>query len=75
MKRSRFSEKQIIGVTRELDLLIAVHGKPKAIGTDNGTELTSNAILNWTTGATSIRASRCRTPFSRTSTAGCAMSS
>jgi putative transposase len=35
-------------VARELDLLIAVHGKPKAIGSDNGTELTSNAILAWT---------------------------
>jgi putative transposase len=36
-------------VARELDRLIAVHGKPKAIGSDNGTELTSNAILTWTT--------------------------
>jgi len=35
-------------VARELDLLIAVTGKPKAIGSDNGTELTSNAILAWT---------------------------
>jgi putative transposase len=35
-------------VARELDLLIAVHGKPKTIGSDNGTELTSNAILAWT---------------------------
>jgi putative transposase len=35
-------------VARELDRLIAVHGKPKAIGSDNGTELTSNAILTWT---------------------------
>ena len=35
-------------VARELDLLLAVHGKPKAIGSDNGTELTSNAILTWT---------------------------
>ena len=35
-------------VVRELDRLIAVHGKPKAIGSDNGTELTSNAILAWT---------------------------
>ena len=35
-------------VARELDLLIAVHGKPAAIGSDNGTELTSNAILAWT---------------------------
>jgi putative transposase len=36
-------------VARELDRLIAVHGKPLAIGSDNGTELTSNAILTWTT--------------------------
>jgi putative transposase len=35
-------------VARELDRLIALHGKPKAIGSDNGTELTSNAILAWT---------------------------
>lgn len=32
-------------VAREHDRLIAVHGKPKVIGSDNGTELTSNAIL------------------------------
>ena len=36
-------------VARALDQLIAVHGKPTAIGSDNGTELTSNAILTWTT--------------------------
>ena len=35
-------------VGRELDLLIARHGKPKTVGSDNGTELTSNAILSWT---------------------------
>ena len=35
-------------VARELDRLIVVHGKPMAIGSDNGTELTSNAILTWT---------------------------
>jgi putative transposase len=33
---------------RELDRLLAIHGKPAAIGSDNGTELTSNAILAWT---------------------------
>ena len=27
---------------------MALHGKPRAIGSDNGTELTSNAILGWT---------------------------
>jgi putative transposase len=35
-------------VARELDLLIAARGKPKSIVSDNGTELTSNAILTWT---------------------------
>jgi putative transposase len=35
-------------VARELDLLIGVHGKPRTVGSDNGTELTSNAILAWT---------------------------
>ena len=34
-------------VARELDLLLAVRGKPKTIVSDNGTELTSNAILSW----------------------------
>jgi len=34
-------------VARELDLLIAARGKPKTIVSDNGTELTSNAILAW----------------------------
>jgi putative transposase len=36
-----------IRVARELDRLIAMAGKPKAIVSDNGTELTSNAILQW----------------------------
>jgi putative transposase len=35
-------------VARELDLLIASRAKPKSIISDNGTELTSNAILSWT---------------------------
>ena len=34
-------------VARELDLLIAVRGNPKTVVSDNGTELTSNAILSW----------------------------
>jgi len=34
-------------VGRELDLLIASRGKPRSIISDNGTELTSNAILSW----------------------------
>jgi putative transposase len=32
---------------RELDRLLVEHGKPKMIVSDNGTELTSNAILQW----------------------------
>jgi putative transposase len=35
-------------VARELDRLIATPGKPKSILSDNGTELTSNAITSWT---------------------------
>jgi len=38
-------------VARELDLLITARGKPKMIVSDNGTELTSNAILAWTADA------------------------
>jgi putative transposase len=38
-------------VARELDLLIAVRAKPRSILSDNGTELTSNAILSWTAAA------------------------
>ena len=34
-------------VARELDQLIAERGKPKMIVSDNGSELTSNAILAW----------------------------
>ena len=34
-------------VTRELDALVAVRGKPSAIVSDNGTELTSMAVLKW----------------------------
>jgi putative transposase len=36
-----------VRVARELDLLIARRGRPTAIVSDNGTELTSNAILFW----------------------------
>jgi putative transposase len=35
-------------VARELDLLIALRTRPRSIVSDNGTELTSNAILSWT---------------------------
>ena len=36
-----------IRVSRELDRLLDDRGKPKMIVSDNGTELTSNAILQW----------------------------
>ena len=36
-----------IRVARELDRLVAERGKPGTIVSDNGTELTSNAILRW----------------------------
>ena len=36
-----------IRVARELDQLLADRGKPKMIVSDNGTELTLNAILKW----------------------------
>ena len=34
-------------VARELDAIIAWRGKPVSIVSDNGTELTSNAVLEW----------------------------
>jgi putative transposase len=34
-------------VARELDRLVQVRGRPGSIVSDNGTELTSNAILGW----------------------------
>lgn len=34
-------------VTRELDTVIARRGRPRTIVSDNGTELTSMAILRW----------------------------
>lgn len=34
-------------VVRELDMLVACHGKPLCIVSDNGTELTSRAVLMW----------------------------
>ena len=34
-------------VTRELDAIVAIRGKPLAVVSDNGTELTSVSILRW----------------------------
>ena len=34
-------------VARELDTLVRLHGKPACIVSDNGTEFTSRAILEW----------------------------
>ena len=67
-------------VARELDDTIRRRGRrPETIVSDNGTELTSNAILSWadrpaSAGTTSRRASRSRTASSKASTAGCATS-
>lgn len=36
-----------VRVARELDLLVARHGRPLCCVSDNGTELTSMAILRW----------------------------
>jgi putative transposase len=55
-------------VARELDRLLGERGKPTTIVSDNGTELTSNAILRWADDHTvawhlSRRASPRRTPL------------
>jgi putative transposase len=34
-------------VARELDMIAAIRGKPLAVVSDNGTELTSASILRW----------------------------
>jgi len=34
-------------VSRELDALVRIYGKPSCIVSDNGTEFTSRAILKW----------------------------
>lgn len=36
-----------VRVVRELDALVRIHGKPHCIVSDNGTELTSRAVLQW----------------------------
>jgi putative transposase len=40
-----------VRVARELDQLMQHRGRPKMIVSDNGSELTSNAILSWADGA------------------------
>lgn len=59
------------GVVRELGDLIAERGRQKMIVSDNGTELTSNAVQAWamqaSSGTISRRASRRRTGPSRAS--------
>ncbi len=57
--------------------IIGWRGKPATIVSDNGTELTSNAILEWADqrkigGITSPPASPSRTASARASTASCA---
>lgn len=45
-----FVHDQLVGgrrVARELAHLVVVHGRPTTIVSDNGTELTSNAVLLW----------------------------
>jgi hypothetical protein len=37
----------ILRLTRELDRIIALRGKPFTIVSDNGTEMTSRAVLRW----------------------------
>jgi len=66
-------------VGRALDAIIAERAKPAACLSDNGTELTSTAILRWSqqsgaAGTTSRLANRSRTPLSRVSMAVCATS-
>lgn len=36
-----------VRVARELDQIVSLRGRPRTIVSDNGTELTSNAILRW----------------------------
>ena len=66
-------------VGRALTEMIERCGKPGMIVSDNGTELTSNAVLAWSqrwawSGITLPPADRCRTATSRASMAGCATS-
>lgn len=66
-------------VARKLDRLIEVRGRPTSVVSDNGTELTSRAMLRWQletgVGWHDIHpANRSRTASSRVSTAAYAMS-
>jgi putative transposase len=66
-------------VARELTALIERREKPGVIVSDNGTEFTSNAILDWASKAQVkwhwiARGKPCRTETARPSTAGCATS-
>jgi transposase InsO family protein len=66
-------------VVRELVGLVAERGRPGMIVSDNGTELTSNAVLVWS-GEAKVEwhyiapGAPCRTAMSRASTAACATS-
>lgn len=67
-------------VARELDQIIEERGKPRMIVSDNGSNFTNNAILQWKTrprssGTPSRRESRSRTPSSKASIGGCETSS
>jgi len=67
-----------VRVVRELDRLTLERATPRTIVSDNGTELTSIAVLRWaitgSSGTTSSPASRSGMPSSRASTANYAMS-
>jgi hypothetical protein len=61
-------------VARDLDPRIALRGRPLSCVSENGTELTSMAILRWrqaasVNGITSLRESRSRMPSANPSTA------
>jgi transposase InsO family protein len=66
-----------VRVARELTRLIGMRGKPHTVVSDNGTELTSSAILRWSQERRVewhyiAPASQCRTASSRASTGACA---
>jgi len=54
-------------VARQLDKLIACHGKPDTIVSDNGSEFTSHVLLKWQ------RENQCKTALLRALTENCAM--